>query len=204
MLKKPGPVLSFDDSVKKASGRKASNIHVRIAPKNNDAGFKYDVCAGSMRDVISADPTSEEGKFVGAGYVHFLKMDPMKHYSGAGDYDYYGKGYQDIMSLLSNEIFFLAGSFTVCTFDRFFTSHPLIYHLSFESLRAFGTTQITRANLPENKREIWKHVKEFDRGEFVVLYCENTKAVLGVHRSAKVTGVLSNFHSDDEVETMER
>ena len=45
---------------------------------------------------------------------------------------------------------------------------------------------------------------EFDRGQFVVLYCENTKVVLGVHRSAKVTGVLSSFHSDEEVDTLKR
>ena len=81
MIKKPGRYLSFDDSVKKASGRKVSNLHVRIAPKNNDAGFKFNVVAGTLKDVIEADPFSEDGKFSGAGYVHYFKMDTMKKYA---------------------------------------------------------------------------------------------------------------------------
>ena len=48
------------------------------------------------------------------------------------------------------------------------------------------------------KKELWEQVKNFEnRGEFVTLYCETTETVLGVHKSAKFTGVLSNYHSDD-------
>ena len=85
MIKKPGRFLSFDDSVKKASGRRASNLHVRIAPKNNDSGFKFNVAAGSLKDVIDSDPFSEDGKFRGAGYVHYFKLDTMKKYAVDGD-----------------------------------------------------------------------------------------------------------------------
>ena len=93
---------------------------------------------------------------------------------------------------------FLPGTYTVCTFDRYFTSHPLLCHLQDESLHGFGTIPKARKFLPPNKNDIWEQVKNFEkRGEYVTLYCENTGVVLGVHKSAKVTGVLSNYHSDN-------
>ena len=110
MIKKPGRYLSFDDSVKKASGRKVSNLHVRIAPKNNDAGFKFNVVAGTLKDVIEADPFSEDGKFSGAGYVHYFKMDTMKKYAVEGDWSYWGKSYDIIMNLTCGNVLFLPGT----------------------------------------------------------------------------------------------
>ena len=109
------------------------------------------------------------------------------------------------MNLTCSNVTFLPGTYTVCTFDRYFTSHPLLYHLIDESLQGFGTIPKARKYLPSKKKDIWEQVKNFEsRGEHVTMYCETTGVVLGVHKSAKVTGVMSNYHSDDGENSINR
>ena len=128
---------------------------------------------------------------------HF-KMDTMRKYATVGDFHYWGKSYDIIMNLTCGIVLFLPRTYTVCTFDRYFTSHPLLFHLSAESMHGFGTIPKDRKYLPPDKNDIWEEVKLFKtRGEYISLHCKTTGIVLGVHRSAKVTGVMSNYHSDD-------
>ena len=199
--------LSKDESVYDSSASKGKGILQRKAG-NHDYGIMVRKVCGSMRgtgEILRDAISTGTGSFVGAGYPRSCWIEPGAKYYKGGPYQYFGKGYDLAMRLLTKTEL-LVGQGHEVYLDSYFLRNPvaLLDHMRQMHTNIAGTVRRDARNLPVDRRNMIARVKEYERGQYESMVSANHGALYTMSKSRKECGMVSNFHGDEEEGNLRR